>query len=208
MLGLAAVAAMALMAFIGAGSASASELCSTNTAPCTGTMYPEKTAISAKLKGSTVATLTTSTGTVRCAKSTVGGETTNTGTTGEAVFGTITSLTFTECKLAFFFTCSIASVGLPATAEVAATGGGKGSMTVTEDGSGEPGATVECFGGGLNCTFTTPDITLDVNGGNPAIVVASQEELVAEGTECPTEVSKWDAEYEVTAPKPLFVVHT
>lgn len=36
MLGLAAVAALGLMAIVGAGSASATELCSSNTNPCGG----------------------------------------------------------------------------------------------------------------------------------------------------------------------------
>ena len=38
MLGLALLAAAALTALLGAGTASATELCSTNTSPCTGTM--------------------------------------------------------------------------------------------------------------------------------------------------------------------------
>jgi len=207
MLGLAAVAAMALMAMVGAGTASATELCSTNTSPCTGTKYLSGTTISAQLKAGTGAVLTNSISNVTCKKSTVDITTTSSGGSGVAVTGTApktTGLTFSECTNSFGETCTAEVVDLPYSGSVTATGKGNGSMTVQADGSGNPGAKVVC-GSLINCTFKTASATLTVTGGNPAIAAANAIELTREGGFCPT-TSKWDAEYEVTAPKPLFVV--
>jgi len=97
MLGLAAVAAMALMAIVGAGTASATKLCEQNV---------ETGCTSHVLKGSTLAfeaegttTLTGPFGEVvdKCKKSTVSGPTTTTGSATETVKGEIKTLTFTEC---------------------------------------------------------------------------------------------------------------
>jgi hypothetical protein len=205
MLGLAAVAALGLMAFIGAGTASATELCSTNTSPCTGVMYTENTPVSAQLKAGTVATLTNPISNVICQKSTTAGKTTNTGAKGTAVTGTITSLGFTECKTASGVACTVKTVNIPYKASITATGSGNGTLTVTSDGTGNPGATVECALV-INCTFTTASASLGVTGGNPAIAKANAIVLTQSGITCPSE-AKWDAEYEVLEPKPLFIVN-
>jgi len=200
MIGLALVAALAVMAMAGAASASAAAtLCSTNTSPCTGTVYGSGTKISSQLKSGTVATLTTSIGNVVCKKSSVGGATTN--TTGH---GEISTLSFTECSLGTT-SCTVKAVNLNYTAESFASGGGNGTLTISpKAGLGSPGASVEC-GSFINCTFTSSDLVLDVTGGNPATIIAKEEELTRTGGLCPSS-SKWDAEYEVTAPKPLFLV--
>jgi len=204
MLGLAAVAALGLMAMVGAGTASATELCSTNTSPCTGTMYPAGTVVSAQLKAGTVANLTNPISNVICQKSTTTGKTTTTGEKGVAVTGTIETLTFTECKTASGVACTVKAVNLSYTASITATGLGNGTLTVTKDSSGDPGATVECASL-INCTFSTASASLGVTGGNPAIAKANGIALTPKGLTCPLE-SHWDAEYEVTAPKPLFIV--
>jgi hypothetical protein len=197
-MGLAIVAALALMAIVGAASASASAvLCSTNTSPCTGTKYGSGTKISAQLKSGTHATLTTSITDVTCTKSTVGGVT----NTAEG-HGEITSFTFSGCTAASNgSTCTVKTLNLNYTATA-----NPGSLTITPGPKGgNPGATVECPGALINCTFTTSSITLGVTGGNPAIISASNESLQREGGFCPSE-AKWDATYEVTSPKPLFLV--
>jgi hypothetical protein len=201
MLGVAAVAAMALTAVLGAGSASAATfLCKTSANPCT-EHYPSGTAISASLVTGTTARLTTNIGTVTCKKSTVGGKTTSTEAHGE-----ITSLTFTECTDPFGNPCTVKAVNTPYTASaataVAGTPNGSGTMTISGK-AGNPGATVEC-GSWMNCKFTNSPIVLDVTGGAPAKIVASKEALNREGGICPAE-SFWDAEYTVTAPNPLFI---
>ena len=92
MLGLAAVAAMALMAFVGAGTASATEIYKGAETLKSGTV------IDASLSGT--ATLTTTEGTLldTCTAGTVKGTTTNNGGgAGVAVEGHITELTWTNC---------------------------------------------------------------------------------------------------------------
>lgn len=207
MLGLAAVAAMALMAVVGAGTASATELCSTNTSPCTGTMYPSGTKIESKLKAGATALLTNNITNVTCKKSTVTGSTTSTGSSTETVLGTISALTFTECTNSFGENCTASAINLPYKGEIHTTeaaSNGNGKLTVSSSGKGNPGATVVC-GALINCTFTTALATLHVAGGNPAVATASKISLLRSGGFCPKEAF-WDAEYEVTTPKPLFVI--
>lgn len=208
-IGLAAIAVLAVTAFVGVASASAAstELCSTNTAPCSGTKYLSGTSVSAKLKGTSVAKLETNLVTVTCTASTVGGKTTSSGGAG-AVTGQISSLTFGgTCKTGGGTTCEVTVLHLatPYNASIEATGGGNGAMTVTTGSSGKPGATVHC-GSFINCSFETASAALTVTGGNPAVAKAEGIELEhSNGAFCPAEAF-WTAEYEVTAPKPLFVV--
>jgi len=200
MIGLAVVAALAIMAVAGAAGASAkSILCSTNTHPCTGTKYGAGTKLTSTLKTGTVATLTTSIGNVVCKKSTVSGATTN----GEG-HGEISGLTFTECALGGT-ACTVSAVNLNYTATaIAGATTGNGTLTISPKGAqGAPGASVVC-GAFINCTFQSSDLVLDVTGGNPAVIVASSEALTRSGGFCPS-TSLWDAEYEVTSPKPLFL---
>ena len=213
-IGLAVVAAMALMAVAGAGSAAAAggtTLCKTNETPCAAANhYLSGQEIVAS---STNARLTSSLGDVTCEQSEVKGSTTSTGSNKAAVSGSITSLSFTKnCVLhtPFGFTdaCTITSINLPYAASVTNTAGTmNGTLTV----SGSPGAKVDC-GSALKCQFTAKggSITLDVTGGAPATVTASSEPLertVYEGGICPSEAT-WDATYTVTTPNPLWLAQS
>jgi hypothetical protein len=205
MLGLAAIAALALTAVLGAGSASAATfLCKTNANPCP-EHYPTGTVISASLEPGFHATLTTNLGNITCKKSTVTGKTTTTEGHGE-----ITALTFTECTDPFGNPCTVKAVNLPYTVDIttttAGTANGNGTMTVTPKagGTGNPGATVEC-GSFMNCKFTSAALALDVTGGAPATIHANKVPLNREGGFCPSE-SFWDASYTVTQPNPLYVI--
>jgi hypothetical protein len=201
MLGIAVVASLAVMGVAGVASASANAiLCSTNTNPCTGTKYGSGTKISAQLKSGTHATLTTSITNVTCTKSTVAGSTTNAEGHGE-----ISTFTFSGCTSSNGTACTVKAVNLNYTATAKASGGGNGTLTISpKAGGGKPGASVEC-GSLINCTFTVSSITLGVTGGNPATIVANNETLERTGGLCPS-TATWHATYEVTAPKPLFLV--
>jgi hypothetical protein len=102
MLGLAAVAAAALMALVGAGPASATVLCEGT--PAAGTDCATKVASGSTLSGSlesgTSALLKGPFGETiaTCTESTVSGPTSNTGSTTETVKGNITTLTFAKCN--------------------------------------------------------------------------------------------------------------
>jgi hypothetical protein len=100
MIGLAAVAAMALTAFAGAGTASAGGvLCSTATEPCT-SKWATGTELDFSLKPGTSALLTTTEGTPlnTCTESTVKGDLEkNPNTSGNAA-GPLTTITFDNCN--------------------------------------------------------------------------------------------------------------
>jgi hypothetical protein len=91
-LGLAAVAAAALMAFVGAGTASATVLCSTTTTPCN-SVVPNGTKIGFSLEPGAAAVLTETGGEPldTCEKSTVTGELTSSNT------GPISTLDWEGC---------------------------------------------------------------------------------------------------------------
>ncbi len=94
MLGLAAVAAIAAMAFVGAGTASATTLCKVNTNPCPeGSRYPVESTVKAT---STEAKLTGSL-TVTCESNVTVLSETNDGASA-ALLGKITALTWTKCS--------------------------------------------------------------------------------------------------------------
>lgn len=213
MLGLAAVAAMAVIAFIGAGSASATVLCKVTPTPNTteakcpaASTYGPGTVIEAT---STNPTLTAEPVGVTCTHSIVKGETTTTGGASSTVLGTMTTFDFTGCKEKLFNTsCTVKSVNTSYLMELHWTSGShNGTLTAKNHGFGEPGASVSCPFVGLNCVFGA-EPTVNVTGGNPATVTATEVPLTikAEGgfTECPEEAF-WDATYTVLAPKPLWV---
>jgi hypothetical protein len=100
MLVLAAVAPSALMAFFGAGTASATKLCSTTVDPCpAGQHWPAGTEIDLSLvpEGSSLETDTQGNRIETCTVSTVKVKTTTTGSTSETVKGNITSLLWEGC---------------------------------------------------------------------------------------------------------------
>lgn len=200
-LGLAAFATAILVMSIGAATASATEFCSTNTSPCTGTMYGSGTKFAGKSVG--VATLTNSITNVTCENAEMGGEMTSTGGSGSTpISGKVTSATWTgNCKTATGTACTITVLNLPwsLTGEKA---GVENEFNVTV--AGNPGVTVKC-GFLINCTFKQTSLTLSGESGSPAYVVATAEGLNQEGGFCPKTAS-YDAKYELTTPNPLFAV--
>jgi hypothetical protein len=195
-LGLAAIAAAALMAF--AGSASATEL----TSPA-GTMVTTGTTISSSSEGEAV--LDSLVGEIKCA-STVEGTTSNTGGTGESVEGSISTLDFTGCTDGADVTVVSGRTG---TLKITSAGGGTGTLEST-------GAevTVEVFG--AHCIFKTSSTVLGT-------VTSSTEPKAGEFTDATLDISAriprsggrsgalcgstapWTGSYKVTSPTPLFI---
>jgi hypothetical protein len=206
MLGLGGITALIAMAFVGAGSASATALCSANETTCAAPLGAG-TQIEARLKAGTVALLKTTTANVECTESETKGETTS--GAGATVIGVVKSLTFKECKTTGVggTPCTAVSVSVPYAASLVATEGGNGTLTVSKgSGGGNPGATVTCLGV-IECTFRTPSAVLQVTGGNPATAKAN-EILLSEhsvGQLCPSGEAKWTATYEVLKPNPLWI---
>lgn len=198
-LGLALMAAMAVMAFFGASSASATVLCkvtptgSPPKCPESQTYGPHTT-----IEGTAVNARLTPNGLfpdVICSHSVTTATTTNTGGPEETVTGHITNLEFNGCKTSLGGGCTVEVNNLPYHAEVHWVSGHNGSLTVTEgEGGGNPGATVTCAGV-LECAFDNTTFNLPITGGNPATVTANGVKLnIAGGALCPTE-AEWDASY-------------
>jgi hypothetical protein len=197
-LGLAAVAAMALMAFAGAGTASASTLCQTTVDSCPAAWdYPTGTAISASLTSASatleVSGLTEDT----CTTSAVAGTTSNTGSSSETVEGAIGTLTFTNCT-------NTTKVLAKGNLEVHADGGhGAGILT----GKGNR-VTVVAFGF-ISCVANTGTgtnlgtIDEPANATSDAVVTVNAT-IPLEGAGCPAN-AQWTATYTVTSPTPLYV---
>jgi len=198
--GLAAVAAMAIMAFVGAASASATQLCATTGtgAECAGSGAGKFEYEGAVTGTSTNATLATNLANVVCehSETTLNAE----ASTGSPVItGTVSALSFTGCKTeGTNIACTVTVRNLPYHSELSGT-----TLTVT-DPSGA-GAKVVC-GLVLSCEFLTPEANLAVVNGSPTVAKAEGVELEHEaGLTCPA-TAEWNATYAVTAPTGLTVL--
>lgn len=195
--GLCLALGVAAMAF-GAGTASATKLCSVNTSPCpAGNTYGKGTSIKTQLVPGTVSTMSSGFVTVTCTESTMSGKTTSEGGSG-AVLGEISSATWKNCTSSLG-SCTASSLKTPWPAEVTGSGG-NGTMTVQH-----PGGKFTC--GGTTCEYEGSKASLSVTGGNPAKAKASNVSFskIGGGILC-SSTSSWSGEYEVTSPKPLFIV--
>ena len=184
MLGLAAVAAMALMA-IGAGSASATTL------EVGGVVKSTSTTISASLKSGTSAILKDTFGVSSntCTSSTVSGTTSS--TSGASVTGTISTLDFASCER------SPVTTDKGGTLHVTWTSGTNGTVTS----SGAEVTTPSPFGT-LNCKTNEGTHLGSVDGvktGNATMTINAT-------LSCSGISSKWEATYVVTSPEGLGIV--
>jgi RHS repeat-associated protein len=98
--------------------------------------------------------------------------------------------------------CAVTAVNLPYNLTSSHTSGGNGTLTISDPTAA--GTKIECPL--INCVYGATEIKLNASGGNPAIVRAEAAALLRlSGAFCPTE-GKWTAEYEMTTPRPLFLV--
>lgn len=194
--------AIVAAAFVGASSASATSLCKIKAEICPAeSIYPAKTKIKARLKEGTEAVLKSSVGTIKCKGSVSRGETLE--ASGSPLIGTQTEMSFLECVFGST-ACTVTTEHLPWKVEGTEIEPGNGFVTVSSGGSGTPQAHVVC-GSFINCTWGEKKITLDGEGGSPAIERLLEVELERiSGLICPT-TAKATAEYEVTEPQPVFV---
>lgn len=189
-LGMAVVAAAALMAFVGASTASADVLCTTNTTEACATGW-RVTKLQASLTSGTKAILETTGGEtlVTCTESTVEGADTEGSETHEPG-GAITALTWGGCSST---TDTITKGKL--SVETVDLGGGKFTHRVK---GFEVVVTTNIAG--ISCSYGTgTGITIgDLTVGSPAEIDANAEPTkVAGGFLCPS-ATKWTATYKVT----------
>jgi hypothetical protein len=197
MLGLTLLAALAAMALMGVGTASATRLCPENKSPCAAP-YKKGTSIKAQLVKGTKSVVSSGFVTVECTESTMSGKTTSDGGAGVPVLGEITSVTWKNCQTTSGSSCTASALGTPWPVQVNGSGG-SGTMTV----SGAAGK----FSCAVTCEYEAKTASVAANGGNPARIKASSVGFSRIGGSflCSSSAT-WSAEYEVTSPKPLFVV--
>jgi hypothetical protein len=193
MLGLAAVAAAALMALVGASTASAT------TIHGSGGKLAKGTTINAVLKAGTEAVLQAGFGNIACGESTVHGTTSTTGGAAETVKGSIGTLTFGAC------TGDTVTVLAPGSLEIHhITGTTNGTLT----GSGSEATTISHNVGGVHCIYKTENTHIGTLTGNTKgnAILQAEATLIRVPTSflCASS-AKWTATYEVTTPSPLWV---
>jgi len=201
MLALAAVAVGALMAFIGAGTASATKICSTTVDPCpAGQHWPTDTTLHFTLveKGSALLTTTEGETINTCSKSTVTITTTNTGSSTETVTGDIKKLVWEGCN----FTTTTNNLGALEIHKIAGTS--NGTLTVDPQAGKIPEVTINTvFFGSCVYGITSGVSVGDLTEGKGATAIfhanATAHKLSGSNLACP-ETAKWTATYQLTEP--------
>jgi hypothetical protein len=201
MLGLAAIAAAALMAFIGAGTASAATL--TNGS---GVHYPIGTVIHAENEGHV--TLHPPFGSITCKTSTVEGTTTTTGGKNakgetETVKGHITSLSFGDHGKSCNDGGSTVTVLQKGTLEIHSLGNGNGTLTSS-------GTEVTVVYLGFHCIFKTTNTDIGTVTGSSVTKSNATFDISAtiprtggtSGAFCGA-TAQWTGSYRITKPNPL-----
>jgi hypothetical protein len=202
MLGLAVVAALALAALAGVGSASATSLCSAWEHPCAAgkqlslpqTLNAHATKFTLTTSGLEPANCNSPELKLQASKKEASG----------IITGQVTALNVNTCSVGW---CGKAeATHLPYNAEIKATGGGSGTVTLSSSGAGKPAIKLNgCkFGGNeANCVFGASKITSQLTGGNHASLAVSKTTLsLEEGYVGACVVENWElnANYEATAP--------
>lgn len=180
------------LSFPGAGT-----LCSAkefNGVPCFfGKRFGAGTPVSATLKSGTASVLNAGFANIECEGSAMNGELLDPGSSTEPVVGAWSSWTFSGCN------CSV-SAPKAGDFSVDWSSGSDGALVLS-------GFEIKANCGGKECVFggsINEGITL--LGGSPAMIKAVGAPVAKQSgvAECESS-SKWTAEYEVTAPKPLYV---
>jgi hypothetical protein len=194
-----------VMAFLGAASASALTLCSTSgegsETNCGGASKMGKQytgPIHAELVSGGTANFTGNLP-VSCTASTISGKVTK----SEPPEGTIETLTFGGCSV-FGFSCTATSVNTPYKLTASSTT----VVNVKSDGTGNPGASVTCFG--VTCEFQTAaaGANLELTGSDtdPILHAKAVPLTVTKGpAETCGSTATWNASYTVTTPKSLWI---
>jgi len=196
MLSLTVMAAAALMAFVGAGTASATVACknNANTTECT-EKWPAGTELKTQLKSGTVARLTTSFKTIECQKASATGELTAEGSATTTAQGTGKG-TYSECN------CEVV---------VLKTGTLEAHYISKTDNaevvSNEAEVTVTCstIFGNVHCIYVSEHTNGGIIiGGNPPIIKFELNVPRLSTNGLCSEKAILDAEFEVLSPTPAY----
>jgi len=188
-LGLATVAAMAAMAFVGATSASAGHLCTGTPASHCGTPMVAGETFDMSIETSSLMKTTGGTTVATCSTGSLGGQLANTGSTTETVKETLTAVTWGGCTT----TVDTLSTGTLEFHHIAGTD----NATVTSSGLE---VTIQFLG--VSCLFKTNNTDIGVlTGGNPATtdINGTIPATSPGGFLCPPHIV-WSGAYEVGWP--------
>jgi len=173
-------------------------LCAENVSPCRGKAYGNGTEVKASLVSKTKSKLTTPYNNIECGKSSLTSKVTS---TGKTIGASVEALTLEECNCEV----KVLAKGTLELEHIVSTTSATMKSTGTE-------VTTKCetIFGPVHCIYKTEATDLGtLEGGNPAKIKISGANVpfLATDTRCSegTESAKWDAEYEVTSPKPLFI---
>jgi len=200
MLALAAVAVGALTAFLGAGTASASTICSTTANPCPAAqVWPVGTVIDFSIPAGSNAVLkdTSNNELDKCTSSTVKGKITNAGSSTATVTGSVEELTWGGCT----FTTNTVSKSNLEVHQIAGTSNG----TVTSDGTFEVTINTGAFGSCIYGVASGVDLGTITEGKSAPNVPTATFEANAVATRfgsnflCPS-TSRWTGTYVLTSP--------
>jgi hypothetical protein len=189
MFGLAALAAVAAMAFVGASSAMASG----STALCNNTSEPCNSVFTGHVEAKNVGTVELlGVANVKCTASKILGEALG---LGAPLIIHVSELTFTSCS------CPVSVIDK--------TGLIEGLWTAADTAGGTASGfevLVECIG--VHCIFGGVATGAVAKGGAPATITAKEVELkrLAGGFFCGSKAF-WDATYQVVLPNPIHIAH-
>ncbi len=196
MLGLAAVAAAALMAWVGVGTASATEI------TC-GTTHHTKCAVGQVIHASSIgkAVLDAPFGNVEC-ESTVAGPVTTAGSSTTTASGNITTLDWSNCGGDTVTTLASGSLEIHTDLDInPPVTDGNGTLTST-------GARVTVIHLGVHCIYETNKTTIGTvtgstnTGGHAVLHIKANVPQVSGGFLCGAS-APWTGTYTVTSPKTL-----
>jgi hypothetical protein len=196
-IGLAVIAALALMAVAGVSSAAArTVICKTAETACSeANTYGSGTSLKA---ASTAVTITTSLDAISCTASALEGETT--AVSGEPLPATFSGWSLESCQRNEKACTTGSAEHLPYSASITSVGGGNGTVALKGSG-GEVGWLVKC-GSFINCTFSFQP-TLTAEGGSSAHLSVDQA-MNRSGEICPKSAT-FAATYTVSSPQVVYV---
>lgn len=183
-------------------------LCETAEAVCPGgDQYAAETALEAN-SAEAVLTLTfgPSSAKMTCTESTLEAQT-------EAQSGTplalaLSGLSFGGCE-ATGTSCAVSATNLPYAGSLLWSGNDDGTLSLADSGEDQPGIYVQCPEATfpVDCTYGF-EPELDLQGGEAATIVASEEPMSEAGEKCPGKEPRFTASYTVDEPGPVYVALT
>jgi len=207
-IGLTAIAVLALMATLGAGTAAAktTTLCKTNTnspACYPGDRYAASTAL--KATSSKVVLEGVYGGKkIECTESALEGK--SGAETGSPMPLTISKWTLNGCSSSQYGKCITSSLNENFTGSLAWTEGSNGSLSVGKSKGENVNPAWGLLCGSKICTFVAEAVPLPVSGGNPAQIVASKMGLIDQaGCLTPFGSANITATYALNSPSPAYV---